>query len=582
MFNVPPKFLTLAQLLEKRLFRIPPYQRTYSWGSKERRDMFDDIRRLKSSSETSHFMATVVGLHKEHDTVRIGTDEYDRINIVDGQQRLTTLVIMLKAIAEKLASLLEDAKTDVIFLERPIFSPPSDMNDDDESETITRIQLKRELRQLQELLVKPDELSLVLLQTNHDRSLYFSNFLREGTLPKVSDVQTLADRELLRAMKDCQIFVSQWGNPLELLRLLKNQLWFIFQETNEEEEAHTIFEVLNNRGLQVSWLARLKNSLMKVVFTQNQGNRDEHIDDLHKIWGKFYGIVGLHEGIDTEALTFAATLKYQSSKRVSDESKAVNALMSEVGTNAAKAIKISEWLVKVVRAVNRLYSEIRRPIINVKHARLLAVSIILRDFPEKEERELLEQWEKTVFRIFGLGDEDARGRIGDFVTLARKVLNNLDLSSSDISKRIRNLGAGYKIRIYSDCYTNWQEELRYLLWRYEEHLAESSGQTFSKKEWNQIWQESTTNSIEHILPQSKRWTVGISVHSIGNLLLLPPRKNSELGSKDPKDKADAYLKTRLLIAEEVAETIQQYGWDENQIEIREHQLIEWIEDEYGD
>lgn len=582
MFNVPPKFLTLANLLEKRLFRIPPYQRTYSWRSKERRDMFNDISRLKSSSETSHFMSTVVGLHKEHDTVRIVTDEYDNMDIVDGQQRLTTLVIMLKAIAEKLASLLKDAKTDVILLERPIFSPPNDMNDDDEGETITRTQLKRELRQLQELLVKPDELSLVLLQTNHDRSQYFANFLREGTLPEVSDALTLADRELLRAMKDCQFFVSRWGNPIELLRLLKNQLWFIFQETNDEEEAHTIFEVLNNRGLQVSWLAKLKNSLMKVVFTKNQGNRAVHIDDLHQIWGGFYGIVGLHEGIDTEALTFAAALKYQSSRKVSDENNAVNALMSEVGTDAAKAIKISEWLVKVVRAVNRLYSEIREPIINVKHARLLAVSIILRDFPEKEERELLEQWEKTVFRIFCLGDEDARGRIGDFVTLARDVLNNLDLSSSDISKRIRNLGAGYEIKIYSDCYTKWQEELRYLLWRYEEHLAESSGQTFSKKEWNQIWQESTTNSIEHILPQSKRWTVGISVHSIGNLLLLPPRKNSELGNKDPKDKADAYLKTRLLIAEEVAKTIQNYGWDENQIAIREHELIEWIDDEYGD
>ena len=165
--------------------------------------------------------------------------------------------------------------------------------------------------------------------------------------------------------------------------------------------------------------------------------------------------------------------------------------------------------------------------------------------------------------------------------MAREVLN-LDLSSSDISKRIRNIGARYNIRIYSDCYTKWQEELRYLLWRYEEHLAESSGQTFSKKEWNQIWQESTTNSIEHILPQSKGWKIGISIHSIGNLLLLPPRKNSELGDKDPKDKADAYLKTRLLIAEEVAKTIQNYGWDENQIAIREEQLIEWIDDEYGD
>ena len=566
MFTIEPKFLTLIQLLEKRLFRIPLYQRAYSWQSKQRSDMFNDIRKLQGKARASHFMATMVGVRNESDIVEIGTDEYTVIDIVDGQQRLTTLVILLKVIMEELALLLKDVKT----------------HDDDEIRTIPKAQLERELRELQELLIKPDELSL-LLQINHDQNQYFTNFLREGKSPRASVAQTLADRELLKAITECRYFVRRWGDPIELLRLLKNQLWFIFQETDDEEVVHTIFEVLNNRGLEVSWLARLKNRLMEVVFKANQGNRAEHIDELHQIWGLFYGTVGLHEGVDTEALTFAATFKYRYHIRsVFNEEKSVNQMMAEVGTNAAKAIEISNWLLKVVRAVDRLYSEIRKPIINVKHARLLAVSIILRDFPEKEERELLEQWEKTVFRIFGLGDEDARGRIGDFVTLAREVLNNLDLSSSDISKKIRNLGAHYNIRIYSDCYTKWQEELRYLLWRYEEHLAESSGQTFSKKEWNQIWQESTTDSIEHILPQSKGWKVGISVHSIGNLLLLPPRKNSELGDKDPKDKADAYLKTRLLIAEEVAKTIQNYGWDENQIAIREHELIEWIDDEYGD
>ena len=583
MFNVPPKFLTLAELLEKRLFRIPPYQRTYSWGPKERSDMFNDIHRLKFSSGTSHFMATVVGMHKKGDTVRIVTDEYAMIDIVDGQQRLTTLVILLKAIAERLVSLLENTKTDVIILELPpIFSPPGDMNDDDEGETITKTQLERELRQLQELLVKPDDLSLVLLQTNHDRSQYFANFLREGTLPKVSDALTLADRELLGAMKDCQNFVNRLGNPIELLRILKNQLWFIFQETNDEEEVHTIFEVLNNRGIQVSWLARLKNSLMKVVFTKNQGNRAEHIDELHRIWGKFYGIVGLQKGVDSEALTFAATLKSHGGKRILNDGTAVDSLIGEVGSNIAKTVEISNWLLKVVAAVSRIQREILPPVKNVKHARLLGVAIILRDFPDEEERKLLDQWEKTCFRFFSLCDKDARIGVGDFINLAREILNNLDLSSDDISERIHDLGASHEIIIYSDCYNRWQEELRYLLWRYEQHLAKENGLTFSKKEWHQIWKESAANSIEHILPQSKAWQVGgyPVVHSIGNLLLLPPRKNSELRDKDPKDKADDYLKTRLLIAENVAKWIQKYGWNKEQIMIREDEIREWIEDEY--
>ena len=63
MFDNQPKLLKFAGLLEKRLFEIPRYQRSYSWRRTEREDMFKDIRKLKEKPGTSHFMATVVGLH---------------------------------------------------------------------------------------------------------------------------------------------------------------------------------------------------------------------------------------------------------------------------------------------------------------------------------------------------------------------------------------------------------------------------------------------------------------------------------------------------------------------------------------
>ena len=215
MLNIQPQFIKFADLLEKRLFRIPHYQRAYSWRRAERQDMFKDLLKLKDRPGNSHFMATVVGLCR--DTVPIVTDEYDVIEIVDGQQRLTTLVILLKVIAQELESSLTD---------------------DDKAALTTEARLEREL---QELLVKQDELSLILLQTNHDRSQYFADFLRHGASPPVSDAQTLADRELLRAIHECQSFVKKWENPIELLRLLKNQLWFIFHETQDVESVYTVF-----------------------------------------------------------------------------------------------------------------------------------------------------------------------------------------------------------------------------------------------------------------------------------------------------------------------------------------------------
>ena len=197
---------------------------------------------------------------------------------------------------------------------------------------------------------------------------------------------------------------------------------------------------------------------------------------------------------------------------------------------------------------------------------------------------------KTSFRIFGLCRKDARTGVGDFVRLASEIQNNLDLSSDDISEKIRQIGAGYTIdevadQVWNtDCYNGWEDELRYVLCRYEEHLAKQRGQTFDNEQWNRIWQESAANSIEHILPQSKgsqhSWQKGVFVHRLGNLLLLPPRLNSTLGGKDPQEKADDYRQTGLLSAGDVAKTICKYGWDETQIEIREDEITEWIYNEF--
>ena len=69
-----PDYFSLDELLAKRLFRIPPYQRAYSWLSKQRKDMFDDIENLREKPESFHFMATVVGLRRE--IVPIVADNY--------------------------------------------------------------------------------------------------------------------------------------------------------------------------------------------------------------------------------------------------------------------------------------------------------------------------------------------------------------------------------------------------------------------------------------------------------------------------------------------------------------------------
>ncbi|HEY9760696.1 MAG TPA: DUF262 domain-containing HNH endonuclease family protein [Oculatellaceae cyanobacterium] len=558
---IEPRYLNLIDLLSKRLFRIPQYQRAYSWGKKERADMFEDIRALKSAPETTfHFMATIVGLRR--DTTTIVTDKFNVIEVVDGQQRLTTLVVLLKAIQKKL----------------------------DRSLT-TNMKLVTELG---ELLVKQDDVSLILLQTNHDNNRYFIEYVRNGTVPDLTIATTLADRETIQSFIDCERFVDTWTDKVELLRIIKNQLTFIFHELSEESTVYTVFEVLNNRGLNVSWLDRLKSMLMSIAFEEHGGNFEEHLTELHEVWTKIYQAIGLRQGLSTESMRFAATLRSKdAASKPFGEEKAVDLLRN--CKTAAAAIEVSSWLLKVTIAVNKFLEDTkgtREAVTTIAQARLLAIAILLRDFPQSEQTQLLDAWEKTTFRIFGLCRKDARTAVGDYVRLARDLFNT-KLSATVAVKQIRELSANKEHSIdwaeaqirNENCYEGWEDELRYLMFRYEEHLSKQAGQKFSNEQWSRIWQASSVQSIEHIWPASKGSQKPVDdksdqifVHRLGNLVLLPPGLNKSLQDREPKEKAEAYIKTGLNIAAEVGEIIQTSGWGPAQVKEREERIVQWIKE----
>lgn len=548
---IQPKYLKLNELLNGRLFRIPPYQRAYSWGRKQRNDLFSDINRLRAANDdTVHFMATTVGLNRGRKT--IATDEFHEIEVVDGQQRLTTLVILYKCLAMAL-----------------------DRSDKDERSFANEIET---------LLVKGDDLALLLLQTNHDTSHYFVNFLRNGTHPPADVAETLADRRLLEAIEDCAKFVARWGgSKLQLGATLKNRLALIFHELDDEAAVYTVFEVLNSRGLDVAWLDRLKSSLMGAAFENSKGNEKETIRELHRIWADTYRYVGLHQGRNSESLRFAATLKSEARlNKVQGEEAAVETLRGLAGNSERGTVQVSNWVLEVVKAVDELMADKRRTAVTkIAHARLLAVAIYLSSKSASKRDELLDAWEKVTFRIFGMCRKDARTRVGDYVRLARRLFEGL--AHEEALDAIRALATGdfaigpavEQLRD-ENCYEGWEEELRYFMFRYEEHLASKQGQKYDNIQWKRIWDETPAQSIEHISPQSSGRKY---VHRLGNLVLLPPRLNSALRDSKPSKKAAEYEKTGLLIAAELKPALKQ--WSGASVKRREESLLQWAKQEWA-
>lgn len=558
MITIQPQYLPLAKLLDGRLFRIPEYQRAYSWTSHQRDDLFSDIRKTQAKGpDEGHFMAAVVCLRRKKEV--LGTDEFHVMEVVDGQQRLTTLIILLNAI--KLA-----------------------LDDNDKAE----FKLAQELG---ELLVKVEGDELLLLQTNHDSSHHFANYLRNGSAACSDAATTLADREILKAIEDCATFVKDWQelgeSLLSLGALLKNRLFFLLHEIDEEKTVYTVFEVLNSRGLDVSWLDRLKSILMGLAFELKKSNRSGVISELHTTWRDIYSVIGLRQGLSTEALRFSATLRASDApSRPLGEQDSVDALRSEA--TSAKGIRaVASWLLRVAKASDAVIADVRiNAVTRISQARLLATAIHLRDDLKPSERKrLLARWEKVSFRIYGMLAHDARTRVGDYVRLAWRVENE-KLPFADIDAAISEIGKAFTIEDAvaalrgTNSYEGWETELRYLMFRYEEHLAKKQKQNFSNEQWQKIWMVSPAESIEHIWAKSK--APEKQRHRLGNLVLLPPKLNSKLQDKAAKDKAESYRKTGLLIASDVADLVESRGWNKKTIDDREEAMLDWVATEWAD
>src|SRR6202044_4171958 len=76
---------------------------------------------------------------------------------------------------------------------------------------------------------------------------------------------------------------------------------------------------------------------------------------------------------------------------------------------------------------------------NAAQARLAAIAIILRKFPQSEEKRILKVWENVTFRIYGLGGRDARTKVGEYVRLAWRVSNE-NLSGDAIIDELTAIG----------------------------------------------------------------------------------------------------------------------------------------------
>lgn len=101
---------SLSKIFTERLFRIPDYQRGYAWGERQLKDFWSDIHQLEEGHNHYTGVLTLEAVDPatyrkwEDDLWIIEAKSFSPFFVVDGQQRLTTCILLIQAILEKLKS----------------------------------------------------------------------------------------------------------------------------------------------------------------------------------------------------------------------------------------------------------------------------------------------------------------------------------------------------------------------------------------------------------------------------------------------------------------------------------------------
>ena len=243
------KTATLQDLIGNgKTYRVPPYQRDYSWEPEQWEDLWSDILDLRGKPEDSHYMGALVVEGKS-----------DReFLIIDGQQRIATLSVLALAVIKRLEELAATG------------SEP-------ENNRARAEELRKQLVSKRDAVSLTESSKLYLNQT--DNGFYQDTLvrLREPMNPR------RMPKSNARLWECFQWFSGKLrglalvdGAALAglLSEIVARQLIFILITVDNELNAYTVFETLNARGLELSSTDLLKNYLFSKVESKPKSKPD--------------------------------------------------------------------------------------------------------------------------------------------------------------------------------------------------------------------------------------------------------------------------------------------------------------------
>ena len=331
--------LTVKDLFAEVLFRIPDYQRGYSWDEEQLDDIWEDLDNLHQTNEHYTGLITVTDFENQEAKWTGFKSQY----VIDGQQRLTTLVILLKTLIDRALKIgMKELDT------RPIHD-------------VVQKYLYKENVNTPSLKVS------ILGYASDDPSYdYLKSKILEIKEHPTEGVQTAYTKRLRYAKKYFEEKVKSYNerNINELFQIITNKLVFNLYNVSGDKEVAMIFESMNNRGKKLSVLELLKNRLM--YLSEKLQVKDESKTELRekvkKAWKVIYEWLGKNELLDDDEFLRAHWIMYYNYDRTKSKAFADDLLNNIFSIKKAYSNEnsltyedISKYAVSLSEAVKHWY-----------------------------------------------------------------------------------------------------------------------------------------------------------------------------------------------------------------------------------
>lgn len=554
---------SIKQMLAGNRIFVPSYQRAYSWDT--------EFEISKSPQEVNIFLSDLEAYNRSTSKSKYSfghflfeEKEVNKFGVIDGQQRITTIVIFLSALFSKLKKIrsLNESEQETF------------------EDTIRRKQTYQ------------------FATVDYDNQI-FKDYVIDQSPKDINGLETESAKRIVSAF---DFFVLQLSNKdeaylLKMLETIQNASCTTHL-VKGESEAIQMFIFQNNRGKKPSNLEKIKAQIMFNVNHNGVEKKESLIDEIKSRFEKMYKSISSIESSINEDDVLVYTFRIHfNSLLESNAIEKINKLISEENSiyfieDFTRSLAISFEHLTSFFGKDQRENLVIHSLISLGDIGI-SIPFIIKAYkfglPLNDISQLCSCFESLLVRHKLIGTSaDITSRLND-------VYQNFNEDNSTITPIVERITWLKNVGTNSWGWSYWNNRAferalngavnhstaKFLLWKYENYLELQGRSVYALTRFDKI----TSHELEHIAPHTDNPEAGYDIYDeefmqqyidcLGNYILLSKSHNYSVGNKPFSEKRASYI--HLLQQKEIQEmTSENPIWTRDLIQKRKEKIVQFI------